>query len=199
MRNPSQVVPALLIATSAVFLALHTANAQEKSPGVMAILISRVDSRTAKVGDAVTAKTIEKTRLQNGAQIPQGAKLVGVITDVTPMKNGNGLSMLDLKFEQIIIKHDRPIAIHGGLLAVAPPSIAKGELPLGSTTVPPGGLASMNQMGYKDDQSDEIPAGSTIVGVGLSRIIGSDGASELQGSRVEVKLNRGTRLRIGLL
>jgi hypothetical protein len=200
MTHPRRVIRALLItAAFASLLDPPNAPAQDKSSSAMAVLTSRIDTKAAKIGDVVYAETTEKTRLHGGAEIPQGAKLIGVITDVTPMKNGNGMSMLELKFQQIVVKHGPPITIHGGLLAVAPPAIASGELPLGSTTVPPGGLASMSSEGHKDDDGPHIPAGSTVDGIAISTTMGSDGATELQGNHVEVRLPRGARLQVALL
>jgi hypothetical protein len=200
MTHSRLAVPVLLIAATFVTLqALPSAGAQDKRPGVMAVLTSKIDTKSAKVGDTVTAETTEKTKLHDGTQIPQGAKLIGVITDVTPINNGNGFSMLDLKFQQIVIKQDHPIAIHGGLLAIAPPAEASGELPLGSTSVPPGGLQSMSHEGHKDDNDSGIPAGSTVDGVAISTTIETDGTTELQGNQTEVKLPHGARLLVALL
>ncbi|MFZ0301950.1 MAG: hypothetical protein WAL75_04665 [Terracidiphilus sp.] len=199
MTRSFLVAPAVLIATALASLpAMHAASARQKRPSVMAVLITKIDTKTAKVGDTVTAQTTEKTTLKDGAKIPRDAKLIGVITDVTTEKDGNGMSMLALKFQQIVIKHDPPIAIRGGLLAVAPPPGASGELPLGSTAVPPGGLQSMSNEGYNDPDDSHIPAGSTVGGVGLSTTIDSDGTTELQGNHTEIKLNRGSRLRVAL-
>jgi hypothetical protein len=179
-------------------LALPPAHAQDKRPGVSAQLTTKVDTKSAKVGDPVTAETTEKVKLPDGTQIPRGAKLIGVITDVTPMNSGNGTSMLGLKFQQIVVKHDPPIAIHGGLVAVAPPADASGDLPTSSTSVRAQGLQTQGNYGVKDPDGG-IPAGSTINGVGISTTIGSDGTTELRGNHVEIKLDRGTQLRVALL
>jgi hypothetical protein len=189
-----------LIAAAFVALAiLPSAFAQDKRPGVMAELTSKIDTRSAKVGDAVTAETTEKSKLQDGTQIPRGAKLIGVVTDVTPMGSGNGMSELGIKFQQIVIKHDPPITIHGGLVAVAPPADASGELPTGSASTRSQGLQTQGNYGVKDNGDVGIPPGSTVSGVGISTTIGSDGTTELQGNHVEVKLDKGARLRVALL
>jgi hypothetical protein len=199
MTHARLIAPALLIvAAFASLSALPTAIAQEKRPGVSAELTSKIDTKSAKVGDTVTAETTEKTKLQDGTQIPRGAKLIGVITDVTPMSGGNGTSMLGLKFQQIVVKHDPPIAIRGGLVAVAPPPDASGELPTGSASTRSQGLQTQGNYGVKDEDGG-IPAGSTVSGVAISTTIGSDGTAELQGNHTEIKLDRGSRLRVALL
>ncbi|MFZ0301951.1 MAG: hypothetical protein WAL75_04670 [Terracidiphilus sp.] len=199
MTHSFRVRPTFLIAASVLLLALPSVTAQNKRPGVTAELTTRIDTRSAKVGDPVTAQTTEKTRLQDGTEIPRGAKLIGVITDVTAEKDGNGMSMLGLKFQQIVIKHDPPIAIHGGLVAVAPPPDASGDLPTSSTTARAQGLQTQGNYGHSDDADGGIPAGSTVGGVALSTTIGSDGTTELQGNHTEVKLDRGSLLRVALL
>jgi hypothetical protein len=199
MTHSRLLAPALLIAAAFTSLtALPTAFAQDTRPGVMAELTSKVDTKSAKVGDSVTAETTEKTKLQDGTQIPRGAKLIGVITDVTPMSSGNGTSVLGLKFQQIVVKHDPPIAIHGGLVAVAPPADASGDVPTSSTSARAQGLQTQGNYGHKDDDSG-IPPGSTIDGVAISTTIGSDGTTEFQGNHTEVKLPHGARLRVALL
>jgi len=200
MTRIRRIGPSLLIAAAFVLLfALPTAPAQEKRPGVTAELTSKIDTKSAKVGDTVTAETTEKTKLQDGTEIPRGAKLIGVITDVTSEKDGNGISMLGLKFQQIVVKHNPPIAIHGGLVAVAPPPDASGDVPTSSTGVRSQGLQTMGNYGHGDDTNGGIPPGSTVNGVGLSTTISADGTTELQGSHTEVKLDRGARVRVALL
>lgn len=200
MTHKRLVAPALLIAaTFASLLALPTARAQNKRPGVMAELTSKIDTKTAKVGDTVTAETTEKTKLRDGTQISRGAKLIGVVTDVTPMNSGSGMSMLGLKFQQIVIKHDPPIAIHGGLVAVAPPADASGDVPTSSTSARAQGLQTQGNYGHNDEADGGIPAGSTVDGVAISTTIGSDGTTEFQGNHTDVKLARGSRLRVAFL
>lgn len=200
MTSSRFVARALFIAAiSASLLPASPARAQDKRPGVSAELTSKIDTKSAKVGDTITAETTEKTKLQDGTELPRGAKLLGVITDVTPMNSGNGMSMLGIKFQQVVVKHNPPIAIHGGLVAVAPPADASGELPTGSTTSRGQGLQTQGNYGVKDNDDGGIPAGSTVNGVGLATTIGSDGTTELRGNHVEVKLDRGSRLRVALL
>jgi hypothetical protein len=199
MNHSRLIAPALLIAAAfASLFTQPTAIAQDKRPGVSAELTIKIDTKSAKVGDTVTAETTEKAKLQDGTQIPRGAKLIGVITDVTPMGSGNGMSMLGLKFQQVVVKHDPPIAIHGGLVAVAPPADASGELPTGSASTRSQGLQTQGNYGVKDADGG-IPAGSTVDGVAISTSIGSDGTTELRGNHVDVKLARGARLRVALL
>jgi hypothetical protein len=199
MTHMRRVAPALTIAF-VLLLALPTAFAQDKKIWVMAELTSKLDTKTAKVGDAVTAETTQKGKLPDGTQIPRGAKLIGIVTDVTTEKDGNGLSMLGLKFLQVVVKHDPPIAIHGGLLAVAPPPDASGEVPTSSTGMRSQGLQTMGNYGH-DPNGDGtgIPPGSSVNGVGLSTSIGADGTSEMEGNHTEVKLDRGSRLQVALL
>lgn len=183
-----------------LLLVLPSAFAQDKKIWVMAELTSKLDTKSAKVGDTVTAETTAKGKLPDGTQIPRGAKLIGIVTDVTTEKDGSGMSMLGLKFLQVVVKHDPPIAIHGGLLAVAPPPDASGEMPTSSTGMRNQGLQTMNNYGH-DPNSEEsgIPAGSSVSGVALSTTISTDGTSEMKGNHTEVKLDRGSRLQVALL
>ena len=93
MTHMRRVAPALSIAF-VLLLALPTAFAQDKKIWVMAELTSKLDTKTAKVGDAVTAETTQKGKLPDGTQIPRGAKLIGIVTDVTTEKDGINLVSL---------------------------------------------------------------------------------------------------------
>ena len=198
--TPTRRVATAFTIVFILMLALPTAFAQDKKAWVIAELTSKLDTKTAKVGDSVTAETTAKGKLPDGTQIPRGAKLIGVVTDVTTEKAGNGMSMLGLKFQQVVVKHDPPIAIHGGLLAVAPPPDASGEVPTSSTGMRGQGLQTMGNYGH-DPNSDEsgIHPGSTVNGVGLSTSISSDGTTEMQGNHTEVKLDKGSLLQVALL
>ena len=201
MIHARRIAPALIAAAAlAPLFSSPAARAQEKRTAVSAQLTSKIDTKSARVGDTITAETTEKGKLQDGTEIPRGAKLIGVITNVTSEKDGNGTSMLGVKFQQVVIKHDPPIAIHGGLIAVAPPADATGDLPTSSTTVRAQGLQTQGNYGHDDYANDGgIPPGSTVSGVGLSTTIGTDGSTELEGLHTEIKLDRGSRLRVALL
>jgi hypothetical protein len=188
----------ILVTALILLLTSSPAAAQDKRPAVTAELQTRIDTRSAKVGDAISAETTEKGKLPDGTEIPRGAKLIGVITDVRAAKDGGGTSMLALKFQQVVPKHGSPTAIHGGLVAVAPPADASGELPTSSTSARAQGLQTQGNYGEKDPDGG-IPGGSTVNGVGLATTIGSDGTTELQGSHTDIKLDKGSRLRVALL
>lgn len=94
MTRSFLVAPALLIAAAfAALPAVPTASALQKRPSMTAVLTTRIDTKTAKVGDTVTAETTEKSRLRDGTRIPRDAKLIGVITDATTEKDGNGIRL----------------------------------------------------------------------------------------------------------
>src|SRR5271154_3520417 len=66
---------------------------------VLSALTSKVDTRKSKVGDTVTAKTLNPLQLTDGATLPPGTKLVGKVTQVQPKSSGT--ATLAIVFDQL--------------------------------------------------------------------------------------------------
>ncbi len=86
------------------------------------------------------------------------------------------------------------------------PSLSDGgastdDLPLGSGGDSKGRMASMTGTGFGGDsaQLPPIQPGSAIKGVFLSPVPAADGSSVLRAPDKEIKLEKGTRLEIGLI
>lgn len=84
-------------------------------------LESKLDSKTAKVGDAVIVKTRSAVKTADGTVIPKGARLVGHVTDVQAHGSGNADSRIGLAFDRAEWKNGGSVAIHSVIEAVQPP------------------------------------------------------------------------------
>jgi len=62
-------------------------------------LESKLDSKTAKVGDSVVVKTKAAVKTADGTVIPKGARLVGRVTDVQAHGSGNADSRMAILFD----------------------------------------------------------------------------------------------------
>lgn len=100
---------------------------------------NRLDTKSAKVGDTITAKTLSELPLKDGAKVPKGAILSGKVIEVQSKSAGSGTASMTVLFDQIqASKKASPMAIHGILVAVAPkPNLSdagpdSSALPLGS-------------------------------------------------------------------
>jgi hypothetical protein len=190
----------LIAAAVALCMALPTQAQTIPAPskGVLCSIQKKLDTNSAKVGDTVVARTEAKTKLPDGTQVPSGARLIGTITAVQSKKNGNGMSSLSLKFDQLQIKHNPPVAIKGAIIAVSPAPDAAGDLPTSSTTMRSQGMQTMGNYGHSDDDSG-VPNGSTMPGVGLGDHVGSDGTTEMLGKGRDIKLSSGDRIKVAFL
>ena len=165
---------------------------------VLCSLQSKVDTKSAKAGDVIVVRTMAKSTLKDGTPIPSGARILGKITYVQSKKDGNGRSLLSIRFDQIELKGKPPISAQGALVAIAPPPAASGDLPTSSTSMRAQGLNTMTNYGHSDDDM-AIPFGSTVTGVGLGDRVGADGTSQLQGKDKDIKLDQGALAEIAFL
>jgi hypothetical protein len=172
---------------------------------VLSELMTNVDSKKSKAGDRVTAKTMNPLKLNDGTLLPKGTILLGKVTEAQPKSSGS--ATLAILFDQVALIGTDPMLVRGVIAAVAPaPSLSDGgasndALPLGSGGDSKGRLASMAGTNFGGDsaQLPPIQPGSGIKGVFLSPAAAADGSSVLRATDKEIKLEKGTRLEIGLI
>ena len=85
-------------------------------------LESKLDSKSAKTGDAVVVKTTEKVKTADGTVIPKGSRLVGHVTDVQAHGSGHADSSMSIAFERAELKDGQSVTIHSVIESVAPPA-----------------------------------------------------------------------------
>jgi hypothetical protein len=168
------------------------------SSAVSAEITSKLDTKSATVGEAVTAKTLAETTLSNGTTVPRGAILNGKVTAVQSKSSGSGTASVTLSFDQVLAgKSASPVSIHGTLVGAAPkPYVAGGasanSLPLSSTRSQASLSAQTGQTIDNDGNPEEIVApGSSLKNVSLA-------SGTLTSSRGDFKLEHGTRIAVGL-
>jgi hypothetical protein len=111
-------------ATSNAASASAQAEAVTTLPSGMALnaqLNSSVDSKKAKVGDKVEARTTEELKYGGKTIVPLGAKLEGHVTEATARSKGDNGSTLSIEFDKAIPKKGEEIALSLAIVAVAPP------------------------------------------------------------------------------
>ncbi len=101
--------------------ATNTAPAVELKP-VKAELVKSLDSKSAKPGDPVVAKTREAVTTANGTAIPKGSKLVGTVMLVKPHSNQQQNSELAVKFDHAELKGGQAVPIHSVIQSLSPPA-----------------------------------------------------------------------------
>jgi len=202
-RKSSIFLPAALIASMLLPGALAQTGQPLAKEAVLSALTSKVDTKKSKVGDTVTAKTLNPLQLTDGTTLPPGTKLVGKVTQVQPKSSGT--ATVAIVFTEVDKKGAAPMPVRGVLAAVAPePSMADSggstnDLPMGS-----GGnkaqTAAMTGTGINAGSGilPSIQPGSSVKGVTLSPTPAADGSSVLQSTDKDFKLDSGTRLEVGL-
>jgi hypothetical protein len=83
-------------------------------------LVSKLDSKKAKVGDSVVVKTDEKLTAADGTEIPKGSKLIGHVALVHPHSKDAQNSQLALLFDQAELKNGQSMPIKSTIEAVSP-------------------------------------------------------------------------------
>ena len=170
-------------------------------------LKGKLDTKSAKVGDTITAKTLSPLALKNGATVPKGSILTGKVSEVQSKSTGNGTASITVVFDQIQPgKKAAPIAIHGVLVGVAPkPNLSDApggtsSLPttMGSTQTSPTLEA---QLGYSNDATggmQGVPMGSSVRDVALSSPTDKTTPDTLTSSKKDFKLESGMRISVEL-
>jgi hypothetical protein len=140
---------------------------------VNAELTKKLDSKNAKVGDEVLAKTTSKARLADGTTLPKGTKLTGKVTDCQAKAGAEHASRLAFAFDHAVLHDGSQIPVHVALMSIAvpPPSASSqddatlGPIGAGAGAGAGGGLSGSPAVGLAR------PVGSTVGGA--TRGVGS--------------------------
>lgn len=89
---------------------------------VSAQLAKKLDSKDAKVGDEVVAKTTADARLADGTKLPKGSRLVGHVTEVEAKSHDNHDSRLAFAFDHAALKDGRDLPIHARMYSLSAPA-----------------------------------------------------------------------------
>jgi hypothetical protein len=84
-------------------------------------LVSRLNSKSARVGEPVVLKTTEKTQIAGGVVIPKGSRLLGHVTQVQAHDKKNEDSWIGIEFDRAALKNGQSFAIHSQIESVSLP------------------------------------------------------------------------------
>lgn len=100
---------------------------------IPAELAKTLDSKNAKVGEEIVAKTVQDTRLADGTTLPKGTKLMGHVTAVQAKTHDNPNGQVSIVFDHLVAKDGHQVPVHAALLGIreppraAPPPMGSGE------------------------------------------------------------------------
>jgi hypothetical protein len=86
---------------------------------INAELTAPVDSKKAKPGDPVAARTTEPTKSNGKTVIPKGSKLVGHVTQASSRAKGDSESALGIVFDKAILKDGQEVPLNVAIQALA--------------------------------------------------------------------------------
>ena len=86
-----------------------------------AALTKAIDSRKAKQGDPITARTTQAIKDNGKPVLPSGATLVGHVTQASSRSKGDAYSSLGIVFDKAVLKRDQEIPLHVAVQAIARP------------------------------------------------------------------------------
>jgi hypothetical protein len=181
--------------------------AQPAMPLLEAKFEKNLDSKSAKIGDPVSAKTLKTYKLPDGSTLPKGSKLIAKVVTVQSKKQGNGTSMLTFRFDEAQLSGGETVPIHGEVVAIGPSLAPKDGLgpysvmsrsqnASGDTSNAARGYgttqgldpnAGMDKQGARDEY--DIPMGSTLEGVALGIHKDADWTTALEGVKTDVRLD----------
>ena len=101
-------------------------------------LESRLDSKSAQVGDRVVLRTTEKAQTSDGTVIPAGSRLVGHVTAVQALDKQHAASQIGIAFDRVERKGGESVAVYTMIRGVTQPAYAAasggmyGDVPMGA-------------------------------------------------------------------
>lgn len=93
-----------------------------KASSFSAELTHGLNSKNARVGDDVIARTTSTAQLAGGARLPKGTKLMGKVTEVRPKSGAEHDGHLAFTFQRAVLRDGREITIHAALDSISEPA-----------------------------------------------------------------------------
>ncbi|HUS18405.1 MAG TPA: hypothetical protein VMZ25_02030 [Terriglobales bacterium] len=108
---------------------------------IPAVLSKSVDSKKAKVGDHVEARTVADIVSQGKVVIPKNSKLLGHITESKAKAGGEAESRLGIVFDQIAMRKGQTIPLNANIQAIGA-AVVNNAMTAGSTGMESTGSSS---------------------------------------------------------
>lgn len=130
---------------------------------VNAELDKSLDSKKAKAGDGVTARTTEAVKEGSKVVLPKGTKLTGHVTRASARGKGDNDSTLGVQFDRAELKGGQDMAVQLTLQALAAPS---GATPIGGDDLQGMGTAGSSAPTGASRAGAGAPVGGAVSGAG---------------------------------
>ena len=108
---------------------------------VSAELTKKVDTKNAKVGDEVLARTTSNAQLSDGTKVPRGTKLIGQVTEVQAKSAAEKTSHLAFAMNRAVLRDGREVPLHAMLTSVSAPAVMASGSAGDDLDTPVGGVS----------------------------------------------------------
>lgn len=182
----------MLLASGGVFAQEKADSAEAAETGLKlavgmtlnAALNASIDSKKLKVGDAVSARTLDAVKADGKIVVPKGAKLIGRVTQASSRGKGDAASVVGIKFDRVVLKKNEEIPVNLWIRAIAaeprvayqtapdpnamagPESAAAAGSPMKPATAPIPAPVRVGDNGTSTANGSGVPAGRAAKGEG---------------------------------
>ena len=95
-----------------------------QTTNLSAELTRKMDTKNAKVGDDVVARTTQMAKLGDGTKLPKGTRLLGKVTDVQAKSAEEKTSRLAFAFDRAILSDGKQLPIRAVVMSLTAPASA---------------------------------------------------------------------------
>jgi hypothetical protein len=193
----------LVVATSLLAVSPILALTQTAAPVLPAKFEGNLTTKSAKLGDVVTAKTMKTVKLKDGTEIPKGSKLVGKVLAAQSKQDGKGTSFLAIKFDRMEVKGGATLPITGLIASIGqvrdPASLGfNSVLGRGGVGSTPGLDPSIGADAPINRDDTYLPPGSSLSGIGIGMHLDKAGANAMKGVDKDIMLDSTVMIRVEL-
>jgi hypothetical protein len=114
---------------------------------IPAVLNKGIDSKKAKPGDEVTARTAADVLDKGKVVVPRNTKLIGHVTEAKAKANGESESTLGIVFDKAVFKNGQSVPLQAGIQALAAPAASAASSLNGDDSLGAGGGGGGRAMG----------------------------------------------------
>jgi len=139
--------------------------AQIQAASLSAELTKGLDTKKAKNGDQITARTTSDAKLPNGVVLPKGTKLLGNVIEVSAKTKEQNSSHLVISLNRAVVKDGQDMPIHAAVTSISAPALPQSaDMPMASSGgMTPGASATGNaRAGGPATSSAPMPASQSI-------------------------------------
>jgi hypothetical protein len=125
IQGTAQTAPSSQVSGSTASQANAAVEGQKASAAqatnLSAELTRKVDTKNAKVGDEVVARTTSAAQLSDGTKLPKGTRLLGKVTDVQAKSAEQKESRLAFTFDRAVLRSGSTLPIHATVMSLSAP------------------------------------------------------------------------------